>query len=294
MAESSEDLYAGLSGLVLGQPKIDLGHGMTIRQTYAHMFSPYMMAFKPAPNGGPHPAPWRAASGGFGRDITSELHVPAMGSVGLRTPHDVLWAVVFAIRLGVEPAAELTALSNRSLIAEIDPKEKGVWLSPIEVGAKHFALSIESGVLDANRASWVSSRWPIALRLLKEHAEFALAVDAIMTGPYIQRPPLILVSLWAALEAIFSPSTSELRFRVSSLVAAYLEPPGEERRKRARDVARLYDKRSAAAHGKPSHDTSHILDSFNLVRSVLIKILDEGEVPTKERLDGLLYGVHGP
>ena len=61
-----------------------------------------------------------------------------------------------------------------------------------------------------------------------------------------------MVSPWGALEALFSPSTSELKFRVSSLIAAYFEVPGVERVKCQREVAKLYDKRSTAAHESQS------------------------------------------
>jgi hypothetical protein len=111
-----------------------------------------------------------------------------------------------------------------------------------------------------------------------------------MTGQYVHRRALTLVALWAALEAMFSPSTSELRFRVSSLIAAYLEPPGPSRRTRARDISKLYDKRSSAAHGKPDPDTAHLIATFNLVREVLLKILDDRRLPNKDELESLLYG----
>ena len=57
-----------------------------------------------------------------------------------------------------------------------------------------------------------------------------------------------------------------------------------------RTVAKLYDKRSSAAHGKPSHTSDDVVDSFNLLREVLSKILDNNHVPTKEELESLLFG----
>lgn len=290
MAIAFEDLFAGVSGLSLAETPLDLGHGVTIRSTYAYLFSSPMMAFKEAPPGKPSPGPWRPVHGGFSRSITSEIHVSASALPERTSPSDVAWSIVFALRLGIDPAVELTATSNRALTSEVGLDAPDVWINAVEVTPREFPLSIEGGALTSEKAKWVSSTWPTALRLISDHAEFALAVDAVMTGQYVQRPALTLVSLWAALEAIFSPATTELKFRVSSLVAAYLEPPGERRKRLAKDVARLYDKRSAAAHGKPSHETSHVLASFNLVRDVLIKILSEGRFPTKEHLENLLYG----
>jgi hypothetical protein len=161
---------------------------------------------------------------------------------------------------------------------------------PEELEVRRFALAVDGGVPNAAAATWVADRWPTALKFLSESAEFALAVDALTIGQYVHRSALTIVAIWAALEALFSPSTSELKFRVSSLIAAYLENPGEARGTRARAVAKLYDKRSAAAHGKPTHDKTHVVESFNLLREVLTKMLDEQRVPTKGELEAMLYG----
>lgn len=63
-----------------GEP-FDLGRGITLRSTYAHLFAASMMAFARASEGKPHPAPWRAARGGYGYDIEAELAVPTGGEL---------------------------------------------------------------------------------------------------------------------------------------------------------------------------------------------------------------------
>lgn len=109
-------------------------------------------------------------------------------------------------------------------------------------------------------------------------------------GQFVEDTALILVSLWGALEAIFSPSTSELRFRVSALIAAYLNPPGPKRLFDQREIANLYDKRSAAAHGKRKHQGDDVLRTFELLRRVLIAIIRDGKIPTKAELEERLFG----
>jgi hypothetical protein len=41
----------------------------------------------------------------------------------------------------------------------------------------------------------------------------------------------------------------------------------------------LYDKRSAAAHGKPKHNTDYLMQTFNILQRVLIRMIGEKEVP---------------
>jgi hypothetical protein len=100
-----------------------------------------------------------------------------------------------------------------------------------------------------------------------------------------------LISLWGALEAFFSPSTTELKFRISALIASFLEPPGKQRATLQKDVAKLYDMRSAAAHGKPRHEQADVLNTFNLLRRVLFAFIDDKSVPTKDELEARLFGV---
>ena len=126
--------------------------------------------------------------------------------------------------------------------------------------------------------------------MYQSHAEFRLAIDALDHGQFEPNPSLSLVALWGAIEALFSPSTSELKFRVSSLVASFLEPPGSSRLLKQRRVAALYDQRSAAAHGKPKHTPEHLLESFELMRALLIRITELGEVPTKAQLEERMFG----
>jgi len=138
--------------------------------------------------------------------------------------------------------------------------------------------------------TWVQANWRAALKLYTSSSEFRLAADALDAAQFIENEALALVSLWAAMEALFSPSTTELKFRVSALIASFLEEPGEARRTRQKLVAHLYDKRSAAAHGKPRHQSTDLVASFELLRKILIKMIHHKGVPNKEELDALLFG----
>ena len=284
------NLHAGLSGIELEEDDFDLGEGIRLRRTYAHQFAPFMLAFaKPNP-GQPHPGPWKATRGGFAFDITAELYIPAALEEKYGSNVGLARLLVFLLRLGVSPAVTLPAFANASFnsLAKMDDAE--VLLQPFETAQRHFPLGVVGGQVVAPAVIWVKERWPIAHKLKISHAEFELAVDALDSGQFVQQHALTLVSLWAALEALFSPSKSELSFRVSALISAYLEEPGPARLARQKSIAKLYTKRSAAAHGKPTHDQQNLLDSFNLLREVLTKMLDDGKVPSKEQLEAGLFG----
>jgi hypothetical protein len=289
---SSADLYAGLSGIDLSGDSFDLGEGLVIRSTYAHIFAPFTIAFAPAPAPGRHhPGPWASASGGVSYDIKAELFIPANVESRYDSQTKLACVILFLLRIGINPAITLPVFSNRAFSTKPSSLEKDVIIQPFEVQPRIFPLGIDNSAANADSLSWVRDRWQVTNNIMTASPEFTLAVDALDKGQFIQNTALTLVSLWGALEALFSPNTAELRFRVSALIAAFLAPPGVARQKRQKEIAKLYDKRSAAAHGKPKHSEQHLLDTFNLVREVLIKIIERGSVPTADELDEMLFGV---
>ena len=286
------DMYAGLSGIALAGESFDLGEGVTIRRTYAHLMAPFMMAFsRPNNPGQHHPGPWVAARGGFAFDMEAEIHIPASA----KATHGHLMALAQTIgavfRLGVNPSFVIPALANYSFSSMAERPKEEAWVWPLEFSQKQFPLSSDVTEISATHVEWVADRWPLAVRLRKESAEFDLALIALDRGQFLRSQALMLMSLWGALEAMFSPSTSELRFRVAALISAYLEPPGESRLALQRGVSKLYDRRSAAAHGMPKHAVEDVLGTFDLLARVLRKILDEKKVPSKEALEKMLFGV---
>lgn len=285
------DLHAGLSGFQLRGDIFDLGDGIVIHKTYAHLMAPFVMAFIPAPPGGHHPAPWKAASGGFSFDIIAELTIPSALERKYGSTVAIATTILFLLRLGANPAITLPVFSSYPFAELPGLEDREAKLLPFEVQPRHFPLGVVGGNVGSSEIEWVRDRWRVVLQLCVESTEFALAVEAIDSGQFIRNSALALVSLWGALEALFSPSTSELKFRVSSLIAAYLEPPGDARVQLQKSVAKLYDKRSAAAHGKPKHEGKDLLDTFNLLRRVLVAMIDHAAVPTKEELENLLFGV---
>lgn len=284
------DLYAGLSGIDLSADSFDLTEGLVIRSTYAHIFAPYMIAFSPAPSGRHHPGPWSSASGGVSYTVVAELIIPAEVETRYDSKIKIACVILFLLRLGINPAITLPVFSNRAFSTKPSSLEEGVIIQPFEVQPRVFPLGMNNSVADTDSLGWVRDRWQMTNNIMTASPEFALAVEALDKGQFIQNTALTLVSLWAALEALFSPNTAELRFRISALIASFLEPPGDARQKRQKEIAKLYDKRSAAAHGKPKHSEQHLLDTFNLLREVVIKIIERGGVPTTDELDKILFG----
>ncbi|MCU8185992.1 HEPN domain-containing protein [Vibrio vulnificus] len=100
-----------------------------------------------------------------------------------------------------------------------------------------------------------------------------------------------LVLLWGALEAIFTKDKAELRFRVSVMIASYLEPDGGDKAYQLyKKVAKLYNERSKAAHGDNSVKQDTLLQTYELLYKAVEKMFEQNSVPTKESLERSLLG----
>lgn len=291
-------LHAGLSGLKLDGESLDFGDGIQLTKTYAHVMSYVTLAFKePSSRDHPHSGPWMATSDGNGFDVHAELLIPATYRHPTLSSFEVVRTIVALLRIFVDPEIRFTFASSNSMSSLRDKPYTGV---PVEIGGaieiykRHFALALADGSKKLAHIDWVQKNWRSAANLRGQSAEFRLALEVFEAGQFIPSTAMILVSIWGALEAIFSPSSAELRFRVSALIAAYMEPPGEARLAEQQKIAKLYDKRSAAAHGKPRHDEKDVLVSFELLRMVLIRIIERRKLPSKEDLDRLLFTASWP
>ena len=223
-------------------------------------------------------------------NITAELSIPIANGGEYRNAVDLARTITFLIFIFIDPAVTMTVLSNRGFAKIPLLADNEANLIPLEIRQTYFPLYTENGTATVEALEQIKQTWQITHELAKKSAEFALGVEALSTAQFQQNSALILVSLWAALEALFSPSSAELRFRVSSLIAAYLEQPGAKRAALQKDVAKLYDKRSSAAHGVPKHNHDDVVSTMRLLRRVFIAIIEDGKVPTREELEAKLFG----
>jgi Apea-like HEPN len=289
MHPNSVDLYAGLYGLVLVPDTFDLGHGATISRTYAHLMAPFMMAFAPAPPGKHHPAPWKPAKGGIYIDITTELYVPATTSIPQLDRMNTVWWIVSLMRLQMTTSISVPILSSErfSSIPAIQ-EEPHLW--PMEIHTPRiFPEGSDVRSVGVAELEWLRDNWYEAAALLGK-GDFSLALQAVDSSVWNHSPALALVAVWGALERLFSPSTSELSFRVSASIAAYLEPAGRERYSCFKKIKSLYNSRSKAAHGSGDSDLTPYAESYGIARRVLLKMIEARHVPNKEELEANLFG----
>jgi hypothetical protein len=179
MIESPSMLYAGVSHVTyVGEP-FDLGHGIVLRSTYAHLFAANMMAFARATDGKPHPAPWRAARGGFGYDVELELAVPNDQRLpGGLSGEDTVWLIAALLRLLEYAYLMVPVISDVPFDAAATSKQEPL-LRPLEIEPRILhARDEEVSRLKAEDLSWVKSVWPRTAELMLKCRPLNMALRA--------------------------------------------------------------------------------------------------------------------
>ena len=268
----------------------DLGHGITLTSTYAHLFAANIMAFAKATEGKPHPAPWRAARGGFSYDIEVELAVPSDRELpGGLTAEDAVWLIAALLRLAEYAYLMVPVISDLSLNAAATSKQEPL-LRPFEIEPRILRRNeVEVSYLTTENLHWIKSVWPRTAELMRTSAPLSMALRAADACTVRSRPASALLTAWGALEELFAPTRAELRFRVAAHIAAYLEPVGAKRLELFKTVADLYKARSKAAHTAQEAEVAALVQSFVILRNALVRVIDEGAVPSQADLEQRLF-----
>jgi len=292
-AEES-DVFAGLSELDLKDKVIEFGHGIILRPTYAHIFSTDILAFeRPATPYDYHPGPWQANSHKVGVDITTELYIPKQYRHHKLSKQAVVQTIITLLRIWTDPQITLLVLADCPIQKLKENKYSGPsdkHVAMLVAGRdRHIQLSLKSRDKVIESIDWIVGNWEEALNLRASSPVFDFSLTTFDNAQLIPNNAMMLVSLWGALEAIFAQTNAELRFRISAQIAAFLKPRGLSRLEKQQEVLKLYDKRSAAAHGNPKHDSDDLVKTFELLRSSIIRIIENKVVPTKASLEELLF-----
>ncbi|PYI92551.1 MAG: hypothetical protein DME97_09545 [Verrucomicrobia bacterium] len=291
-ADSEDPFYVGLAGINVEEGEVNLGMGVLLRPTFAHLMAPFLLAFAPARQGCAHPAPWKAATGGLGWDIHAEIEIPHISGASLDDRLTFVRTVLALIRLWACPSILAPVVSTIRFATAANAPDNAAHFLPFEVEPMHMRLKSASDCcLSHESLGWITTALPKTVVLVDRHPELDMAMVALDRSQFVREPALILMSLWAALEAIFSPDkAAELKFRVAARIASYLEPAGAGRLELYKKVRKLYDARSAAAHGssklKPEFS---LIETYSVLRRAFILIIDRNHFPTQQELEALIF-----
>jgi hypothetical protein len=194
------NLYGGFSGVEMTQDSFDLGEGVQLNRTYAHLMSPCLMAFAPPGPKGYHPAPWKAAKGGYGFDIKVELRVPSTTNPSKRfSARETIWWIAALLRLAKVPFLLVPVISDRSF-ASIPKNDHEPTLWPFETEQRIFSPGDEENrFLDTHALEWVKEKWIAAGHLINSNSMLRTAIKAFDSATVHGRTSTSLLALWGGL-----------------------------------------------------------------------------------------------
>lgn len=283
-------IFAGLSGVEMTESQFNLGEDIYIRKTYGHLFAPFMMAFKPPGKYKHHDGPWKPAKGGLSFDISVEIEQPKIKIFEkLSGQEDGIWLIASLFRLAAYPYLTVPALSdisfNKILDSEIEPT-----IYPFETKYRIFAAPDKTKpIMSEDNLIWVKEHWKKTAELMVKYPKFYSAFKAFDSATVQGKISSSLLSIWGAIEQLFSSNTGELKFRVSSNLASYLKERGQERLNLFKEISKLYNERSTAAHTSKELEHSPLISSYVHLRNALIKIVETGDIPTQDNLEEAIF-----
>lgn len=287
----SEPVYAGISGAHLVGGAFDLGHGVKLRPIYAQVFAVPIIALQPAPPGQPSPGPWfQTEGGGFSHHVEIELSVDGSedlpGGLSVQRTVALIASLLRLMKHTVSiPILSAAPIEQRALSAG---KAK---LTPFETGTRIVSYNDrEMAAISVEELKWVRERWEAAARLIRSNADFDNGLTALDNCTFEGRSGSSLMLAWGALEGLFAKGgRTETTYRVCSYIASFLYAPGPARLEVFRRLKKLYAARSKVAHSAADGDLGELLETFMILRSAIIRILNRGAVPTQEFLESLLF-----
>lgn len=284
--------YAGLSGITLkSNTPLSIGEHVQLTPTYAHLMAPFLMAFARPEPGKHHPAPWVAVSGGLSFDIDVEVAVSDELAKQQGVAGDFLvWFIVALLRIRMGPSFVIPAL-GRQPFSDAARMGNEAQLFPAEIEPVRRSL-IDNSIREISELDvrWLESVLMSAGALFFNKPAFRVLFEACDQCCFTRHEGLALVQLWAGLEAVFSPDKAELRYRVSTNLASYLESPGTIRLALQKRLVKLYDSRSSAAHGREGKASTELKETFAVARRTLTRMIDEGSVPSHAELEAKVFG----
>lgn len=280
-------LFGGLAGAVLPVDEFEICEGLVLRKTYAHVMSPYMLAFRrPERAHQHHPGPWKSAQGGVWLDIEIEIALQRGTRPTGFDRLNTLWWILALLRLSSGASLKLPVVSDHSFSAVADSLiSPNLW--PIESLSRQFrTVSDPPRTIEIEHLHWTREAFGPGAKLMDD-PPFARAFQTFDAAIWAHSYGSALITIWASLETLIQPGKHKITNRLASSLAVLLEPPGPKRSQLFGRAKTLYEARGGSAHASRMPDPKQLLSSFDIGRQSFISCIDKQALPKVAELQEL-------
>lgn len=289
-----ETKYGGISGVELEVDEFDLGYGIIIRKCFIYLYSPYLVAYEPIEklreNLVNKPWPFKVAGGGNQFYINAEIKIPKDHKLKTKLDQDsLIWFIACLIRMLKNPYVTVPVISDSPFNETNSPHEEPS-IHPNEIVHRITRPPKENTpILTIESLGWVRQHLLSTLELINSNTNFYTALKAFDSATIYGKNSSSLLTLWSAIEQLFSNNQGELKFRVSAYLASYLAKSGKKRLELFKEIQKLYNERSIAAHTTKELEIGSLVKSYVLMRNALVKLIEEERLPTQKDLEDYLF-----
>ena len=272
-------LFGGVAGAALGVDEFEICDGLVLRKTYAHVMSPYILAFRRSEHSGQHhPAPWKSARGGIWMDVEIEIALQQdcrpTGFDRLNT----LWWTLALLRLSSGALLRMPVVSDTSFGVVAESSHEPVFW-PVETLPRQFQTVLDPPqTIEKEHLFWVREAFGPGAELMDDPA-FGRAFQTFDGAIWAHSAGGVLVTIWAALETLVRPGEHDITKRLASSMAALLEPPGSERDRLFARLKSLYKARGGSVHASREPEAQQLLSSFEIGRRSFVSCIDNRALP---------------
>jgi len=230
-----------------------------------------------------------SAVGRYSKDIKYELTISSEAAETAQFAFTLAWWITSAIRIRSQTDFLIPAVADHSwsTIAALEDATCSIQILEDVPQARRIDTT---RVIREEDLTWAIDNLTHFASLL-EMPKFRLAVESLSTHHFQSSERMMTAQLWSGIEALFEIQ-SELRFRLSAVIASILEPRGEQRIAQYRLVKKLYDVRSKAVHGGAIDNKklmAHIKETRQILAALICKFTEMEHVPNEVELDTYLF-----
>lgn len=279
-------LFGGVSNAKIEHDYIEIVPGLALQSTYAHVMSPYMMAFsKPANPGEHHPAPWKAVKGGPSFDVSLQIFLEENFRPTNFNRINTIWWLFALLRLHHSSGVRIPVISNQSFHAVTENNsEPTFW--PMEIDNKLIAFDglKHETIVDNNTISWLRQHFVSTARLM-ENSGFNLAFRALSSSHRASSIGEAMLLIWSAIEALFRPGSNKITHKLSLAVATCIEDDPSDRDKTYQKVRSLYAVRGQISHAAEKPSIEDTISSYKIARKCFLKAMENTSIPDFSNLE---------
>ena len=284
-------VYGGVSGAGLAVDQFEIVEGLFLRRTFAHVMSPYLMAFaEPDAPSKLHPGPWRPVSGGNGFDLHIEIALAKGASPTNFDRVNTVWWTLSLLRLLTGMPLVLPVLSDTAF-ADAKDCVQDLQFWPVEMARPRSGQLLANQLISVDYLEVVRMLFVPGATLMEiEH--FNRAYKTMDAAPLAHSSGAAMVMMWAALETLYRPGQHQITKRLSKAIATHIAAPGLKREILQQRAAKLYELRGSSVHNSHEATGAVLAETADLVRLAFINCMEQGTVPDADELLRLWSAEH--